>query len=70
MSLVLTVRIRIGNDSMLTSNNVSDALQKVANRIRDNRYVEAVEDDGGELTRGILDANGQSVGEFTLMEMP
>lgn len=71
MSLVLTLRIRLGNDSMQTSSDIANALEDVAQRFRESGYVETVQDNPGEeITRGVRDGNGQTVGEFTLMEMP
>jgi len=59
-----TLEIELGNDGMCTSSHVSAALNTVAKRIRANDYVRSVGSD--EVTRGIMDVNGNSVGSWTL----
>ena len=56
------VRISLGNDAMQTSQDVALALRKIAKRIEDNGYLEDEEIES--LTRGVMDQNGQSVGEW------
>lgn len=75
MSLVLTLEIRVGNDGMQSSADVARVLESIASRIRDNTYVETVAElskpssdygPGYQLTRGIVDNQGNSVGEFSI----
>lgn len=67
MSLVLNLQIRIG--SRQSSSAVANALDNVARRFRETAYVETLQRyPGDQVTRAILDANGQSVGEWTLKE--
>lgn len=56
------VRIDIGNDAMCTDDDVIRALRQVIQRIQDNRYLEAEETQS--LCRGIMDRNGNTVGEW------
>ena len=71
MSLVLTLRIRIGDDNMQNSLDVADALDGVAQRFRASGYVETVQDNSREqISRGILDGAGNTVGEWNLQDSP
>jgi hypothetical protein len=63
--MFIILRIELGNDTMQSSKDVADSLEKVANRFRDNEYVEIVATSkDASITRGILDRNGSTVGEF------
>jgi hypothetical protein len=56
--------IELGNEAMLGDDDIADALEKVAKRLRDNAYTAAnVQED---ITRVILDYNGNGVGEWSL----
>lgn len=71
MSLVLTVRIRLGNSAMQSSADLASALEGVAERIRESGYVETLrENPGDQISRAVSDGNGQGVGEFSLGESP
>jgi hypothetical protein len=60
-----TLEIELGNDGMSTSSHLAAALNTVAKRIRANDYVRSI-DSGDEVTRGVMDVNGNSVGSWTL----
>lgn len=70
--LTLTVRIEIGNSGMETSEHVVAALRGVANRLEDKGYIEDLDllerNKNLPLTRGIMDRNGNTVGEWTFQE--
>ncbi len=66
--MLLTIRINIGNDAMQTSAELAVALEIVARQIYENRYVETAEATNEEIVKKIKDNNGQSVGEWSLME--
>lgn len=53
------LEIELGNDAMRVNADVVSALRRVANRIEMNEY--SMEED---IVRGIVDANGNTVGEF------
>ena len=58
----LFLRIALGNDAMSTSADVAAALRKVASRLEEKAYLEDKELES--LTRGIMDTNGSTVGEW------
>lgn len=58
----LFVRIEIGNDGMMTSAQVAEALRNIAKRLEDNRYLE--NEECFQLSRGVMDANGNTIGEW------
>jgi hypothetical protein len=60
----LFVRLDIGNVGMETSKHLADALRKIASRLEANEYVEDQEVES--LTRGVMDHNGNTVGEWGL----
>jgi hypothetical protein len=57
------VRISLGNDAMMTSHHVAQALRAIAKRLEDNEYLEYSKE-ARELVRGVMDNNGQTVGEW------
>jgi hypothetical protein len=61
-TIYLFVKIDLGNSGMQTSAQVAEALRKVAKRLEDNGYLENEEIQ--TLSRGIMDTNGNSVGEW------
>lgn len=65
MSIVITLKINIGNDTMLSDHDVAGALEGIASRFRDARYVQTVADEGGyTVDRPVFDGFGNTVGEF------
>lgn len=58
------LRIELGNDAMQTSADVATALRKVADRLEEKGYLE--DEEVSSLTRGIMDLNGRTVGEWGL----
>src|SRR4051812_31337399 len=71
MSIVFTLRIELGNDVMLSSRNLADALATVADRVRASGYVETVEeqsDQNYEVDRMVHDNNGNEVGSFHIKQ--
>lgn len=58
----LFVRISLGNDAMNSSAHVADALRKIAKRIEETGYLE--DEELESLTRGVMDTNGSTVGEW------
>lgn len=59
---VFFVRIEMGNDGMSTSQHVAWALNDISRRIESNKYLEDPEFE--ELTRGVKDNNGNTVGSW------
>ena len=55
-----TIRIRLGNDTMQTRSHVAAALREIAKRVAQ------MPDDTPEC-RNILDANGNTVGDWTFV---
>jgi hypothetical protein len=60
----LFVRIDIGGSGMETSLHLADALRKIASRLESTGYVE--DEEVESLTRGVMDTNGNTVGEWGL----
>lgn len=58
------LRIELGNDAMQSSADVATALRKVAERLEEKGYLE--DEEVSSLTRGIMDHNGRTVGEWGL----
>lgn len=56
------VRIEIGNDYMKTSADIAESLRAIARRLEANQYLEDTEIQS--ISRGIMDANGNTVGEW------
>lgn len=56
------LRIELGNDAMQSSTDVATALRKVAERLEEKGYLE--DEEVSSLTRGIMDLNGRTVGEW------
>lgn len=63
-----SLEIDLVNDAMDSSEELADALRRIATRIHDAKYVEQLNGEEGQddITRGIMDANGNTVGEWTL----
>lgn len=57
-----TLRIELGNDAMSTIANVANALMRVSRRIVMNEY--SLDE---SMTRGIIDDNGNTVGEWSIV---
>ncbi len=70
MSIKIILTLNLGNDAMLSDAAVGSALEEVASRFRDARYVQTVMDEGPRqgysVERGIMDHNGNTVGDFTV----
>lgn len=60
-----TLEIELGNDAMKSDADIARALRQVANRLRENKYTKVVKG-FGDVTRGIMDRNGNTVGLWTL----
>lgn len=58
----LFVRVELGNDVMQTSKQVADTLRRIAQRLEDTGYME--DEEIQSLNRGVMDTNGNSVGEW------
>jgi hypothetical protein len=68
-----TLELELGNEALLTSEDLSAVLEKVGKRITSQDYVQHLLDEGSvmilsraDITRGIKDANGNTVGSWTL----
>lgn len=62
----ISINIDLGNDDMLSDDDVARALEKMASRFVQNRYVEMVDAEGYDISRGVLDFNGNRIGDFTV----
>jgi len=62
----ISININLGNDAMLSDKDIAYALEKMASRFAQNKYVETVDAEGCDISRGVLDFNGNSVGDFTV----
>lgn len=60
-----TLEIELGNEAMKSDADIARALRQVANRLRENKYVATVKG-YGDVTRGIMDRNGNTVGFWIL----
>ena len=69
--IVVTLTINIGNDAMLSDHDVANALEGVAQRFRDARYVQTVAEEGERqgynVDRPVFDGLGNTVGEFHVL---
>lgn len=62
-----TLNITLGNDAMLTGEDLSNALQDVSNKLLDNEYIRYLGKEGsGNIVCRINDRNGNKVGSFVL----
>jgi hypothetical protein len=57
-----TLSIELGNAAMQDDNDIADALEAIAIRLRTHQYCQGQDD----FTRGIKDENGNHVGEWSL----
>ena len=67
-----TLEINLENDAMSSSADLSAALKKVAKRIETSEYIEYRQrkfvNCGESITRGIVDENGNTVGNWEIKE--
>lgn len=63
-----SLEMDLDNDAMNSSEELADALRRIATRIYDAKYVEQVNGEEGhdDITRGIMDVNGNTVGQWVL----
>lgn len=59
------LEIETGNDAMCTASDLSEALQRVAKRIKEADY--DVVDLDSSISRGVLDLNGNTVGFWNII---
>lgn len=68
--MIFHLTIELGNDAMNSSNELAEVLRHVASRIDTQEYVETCRREGTQLSRGVLDYNGNQVGDFILTLSP
>jgi hypothetical protein len=64
-----TLELELGNEALLTSEDLSAVLEKVGKRITSQDYVQHLIDENGDgdiIARGITDAYGNTVGSWSL----
>jgi hypothetical protein len=63
-----SLEMDLDNDAMNSSEELADALRRIATRIHDAKYVEQLNGEEGrdDITRGIMDVNGNTVGQWVL----
>ena len=62
----ISININLGNDAMLSDADVSDTLGVVASRFIKNGYIGTVDTEQCDISRGIMDSNGNTIGDFTV----